>query len=202
MAAAVATLLLCRRYAPALLFVITPIGLAVALAAGQAVPLGTGRTDLYLYPGLAMAIALAVDELRKRSARLTALGAGLVIALAVITFNPVAPYPPRDGRPLVAELERRASPSDNILLRPDDDFAFALYTNWPVTFVRASVPTDFAAPIDHPNVHVPCSSRLATTCVRRLGGKRSRASREPIRESGFLSGATVQCRGFPTFADS
>ena len=154
-AAAVATLLLCRRFAPALLFVITPIALALALAAGQAVPLGTGRTDLYLYPGLAMAIALAVDELHKRSAHLTALGVGVVVAVAVFTFNPVNPYPPRDVRPLVADLERRASPSDTILIRPDDDFAFALYTNWPVTFVRASVPTGFAARIDHRNVHVP-----------------------------------------------
>jgi hypothetical protein len=154
-AAAVATLLFFRRFAPALLFVITPLALALALAAGQAAPLGTGRTDLYLYPGLAMAIALAVDEFYKRSPRLTALGAGLVVAAVVITFNPVTPYPPRDLRPLVAQLEHRASPSDTILIRPDDDYAFALYTSWPVTFVRAGVPTGFAARIDHPNVHVP-----------------------------------------------
>jgi len=153
--AAVATLLLCRNFAGAALLVIAPCGLAVLLAFVRAVPLGTGRTDLYLYPGLAMAIGLAVHELRTRSLPLTLLGTAALVAVGVATFKPIVPYPPRDVRPLVQQLELRASPSDSILVRPDDDFGFGLYTTWPVTFLRADVATGFAARIDHRNVHVP-----------------------------------------------
>ncbi len=49
--AAVVVLLVCRRFTPALLFVIAPLGLALLLAAAHAVPLGTGRTELPLHPG-------------------------------------------------------------------------------------------------------------------------------------------------------
>jgi hypothetical protein len=153
--AAVAILLVRRRIAPALLFVIAPCGLALILAAARAVPLGTGRTDLYLYPGLAMAIGLAVDELRRSWARLTAAGVTVLVVISAVTFDPVVPYPPRDVRPLVAELERRMSPTDSVLVRPDDIFAFALYSSLPVTFVRADAATGFAPRVDPGRVHAP-----------------------------------------------
>ncbi len=83
------------------------------------------------------------------------LGVIVVLAVQIVTFKPVSPYPVRDVRPLVAELERRVSPSDSVLIRPDDDFAFGLYTTWPITFVRSSASTGFAVRVDRPNVHYP-----------------------------------------------
>jgi hypothetical protein len=152
---AVAVLLLARRYVAALLFVVAPMGLAVALAAVDGVPLGTGRTDIYLYPGIALAIAMAVHELEQRWRRATVAAVCLVLVAQVIVFKPVLPYPARDVGPLVAELEQRAAGTDGVLVRPDDDFAFALYTTWPVTFREANAVTGFAVAIERPNVHVP-----------------------------------------------
>jgi hypothetical protein len=133
----VVVLLVARRVVPVLLLVVGPLAVALVLAAAQEAPLGTGRTDIYLYPGLAMAIGLAVDELAGISARLTAAAVAVAVLVTAVSFDPAVAYPKRYARPLVDELNRSAAPSDAILVRPSDDFAFGLYSRWPVTFFRS-----------------------------------------------------------------
>jgi hypothetical protein len=153
---AVVVLLACRRYAIAALLVVAPVGVALSLAVAQAVPLGTGRTDMYLYPGLALAIAMAVDLARQRWARPTVVAVATILVVQVVVFEPGPEYPSRDLKPLVAELERRTHPDDSVLVRPDDDFAVGLYTRWPIRFVRATdPPTGFAVEIAHDGIHAP-----------------------------------------------
>ena len=62
----------------------------------RAAPLGTGRTDIYLYPGLAMAVGLAIDEPAKRSFRATTAGVAVAIVLTAVFFQPALAYPKRD----------------------------------------------------------------------------------------------------------
>jgi hypothetical protein len=135
--AAVVVLLVARRLVPVLLLVVGPLAVAIVLAAAQEAPLGTGRTDMYLYPGLAMAIGLAVDELAGLSERLTAAAVAVAVLVTALAFQPAVAYPKRYARPLVDELNRSATPSDSILVRPNDDFAVGLYSRWPVTFFRS-----------------------------------------------------------------
>jgi hypothetical protein len=135
--AAVIVMLVARRFVPVLLLVVGPLAVAIVLAAAQEAPLGTGRTDIYLYPGLAMAIGLAVDELAGVSERVTAAALAVVVLVTAVAFQPAVAYPKRYARPLVDEVSRSAAPSDTILVRPSDDFAFGLYSRWPVTFFRS-----------------------------------------------------------------
>jgi hypothetical protein len=135
--AAVIVMLVARRFVPVLLLVVGPLAVAIVLAAAQEAPLGTGRTDIYLYPGLAMAIGLAVDELAGVSERVTAAALAVVVLVTAVAFQPALAYPKRYARPLVDEVSRSAAPSDTILVRPSDDFAFGLYSRWPVTFFRS-----------------------------------------------------------------
>ena len=153
--AAVAFLLVRRRMVPAFLLVIGPVAVAVLLAAIRAAPLGTGRTDIYLYPGLAMGIAVAVDELVKWSPSIATVGAAAVVVVAAVTFNSIIPYPKRDIGPLVGTLNHSAEPGDSVIVRSNEDYALALYTTWPVTFFSFQDMPGFVARIDHDNVILP-----------------------------------------------
>jgi hypothetical protein len=154
--AAVVVLFVFRRFLPVLLLVVGPVALALVLAALRAAPLGTGRTDVYLYPGLAMAVGLAVDELGKRSFRTTAAGVATAIVLTAVFFQPALAYPMRVSRPLLEQLNARARPSDTILVRASDDFALALYGRWPITFLRThDIETGFVPRVDRDHVAAP-----------------------------------------------
>jgi hypothetical protein len=124
------------------------------LAAIKYSPLGTGRTDIYLYPALALAIAVAADEAQKRASRLGA-AAVLVVSMWALLTTAFADqsYPKENVAPMVAKAEQVVPPSDAILVYHDTNFAFALYTKWPIKFVRTKTqPMAFEAPVQRPNV--------------------------------------------------
>jgi len=132
-----------------------PFFVAVVLATLRYAPLGTGRTDAYLYPAIAIAIAVAVDSLGTAATR-TALVAGLVVLGAwtlVATARGDHAYPKEDVRSLVSKAERVVTPKDALLVYHDTNFAFALYTSWPIEFVSTPTqPMGYQAPVRRPNV--------------------------------------------------
>ena len=88
-------------------------GLSVAaLACGAGlVPLGTGRTDSYLYPALAILMGAGVEALHTRESRFVRLGAQLTMAAVLIVgVTSLSLHPPRypggDIRPALATLDK------------------------------------------------------------------------------------------------
>jgi hypothetical protein len=118
-----------RRSDHAVLLVV-PSVVAVLLAALQLAPLGGGRTDIYLYPSLALLLAGGADGLvRVLPGWATWVVPGAVLATLGIGAEPVTAYPAQDVRPLVAELEQRRQPGDALLVYPATMWAYALYTS-------------------------------------------------------------------------
>lgn len=151
----VAGILVVRRGLPSLSLAGGPIVIAVLLGLLALAPLGGGRTDIYLYPCLALLLAIAVDRFPG-----TALGASAfmaaALAIAVLAnVRPASPYPQEDVRPLVSVLERSVGPGEGILVYSPGIPAFALYTTWPVELVRGGTTAKgFTAKIGRENVHV------------------------------------------------
>jgi hypothetical protein len=134
--------------------VTTPFAIAVVLAALKYAPLGTGRTDMYLYPAVALAIAIAVDYVHAAGSRF---GLALVLAVSLWAFLTTAfadhSYPSEDVASVVAKAEAVVPASEAILVYHDTNFAFALYTTWPIRFVKTDTqPMAFEAPVQRPNV--------------------------------------------------
>jgi hypothetical protein len=157
--AALALVMRRRGFAPTVLTTL-PLLTAVALAALALAPLGTGRTDSYLHPVLALILAMGLDEatrarspggatgtqragdearaprdrLRGSVAPLVALA--LVVATAITAALRAGPdYPEQDVRPLVAVLEQQVVDDDAIVIYPATRWAFALYTPAPIDLV-------------------------------------------------------------------
>jgi hypothetical protein len=111
---------------------LAPVASAVVAAALELAPLGGGRTDLYLYPALAVLLAAGLDALRIR-------GAGLVVAgISLLALGgsqiPRADYPAQDVEPLIAQVEADLGPDDRLVIYPSTRWAYALYTTTPVRF--------------------------------------------------------------------
>jgi hypothetical protein len=97
-------------------------------------PLDGGRTDLHLYPSLALLAAVALDSVLprgRREVRAAGVAAAAVVGLVVLTPGP-EPYFAEDLGPLVASLEEQAAPDDLVVVFPPTRWAFALYTSRPV----------------------------------------------------------------------
>jgi hypothetical protein len=112
-----------------------PLLLSVALAQAGIAPVGGGRTDIHLYPSLALLAGTALDSAlgRRRDTRpATALVAVLTAALVLGGPGP-GPYPPQDAAPYIALVDREGRPGDVVLVYADTRWAFALYTERPVT---------------------------------------------------------------------
>ena len=145
-----------RRFVGLLLT--TPVAIAVFLAAIQYAPLGTGRTDIYLYPALALVVGLAVEDIPARASWqraivVLALSGWLLVGAAFGDIRKSYGYPEEDVRPLVAKAESIVPPSEALLIYHDTNFAFALYTTWPIRFVPTDTqPMGFQAPVQLPNV--------------------------------------------------
>jgi hypothetical protein len=154
----VAFAIVLRRHRFVGFLLLAPFAFAVLLAAINYAPLGTGRTDTYLYPVLALAVALAVDGIPARLGRrrtAAVLGGAALLAFAAI-FGKIRlsySYPEEDVKPLVAKAESAVRASEGLLVYHDTNFAFALYTTWPIRFVPTSTqPMAFQAPVQLPNV--------------------------------------------------
>jgi hypothetical protein len=144
-----------RRPAVGFLLLV-PLGLALVLAALEVVPLGTGRTDIYLYPALAMLVAAALDEAGRVFLPLAIAGALMLGAIWVADRESPRRYPPEDIAPLVRQIEAEAAPADAILVYPHANFAYGLYTTYPVELVETNTyATYFQVTVLRPNVFIP-----------------------------------------------
>lgn len=143
-----------RRPALALLLA-GPVAVAGVLAALRLAPLGGGRTDVYLLPGLVLLAAVAVDRACTADPRMGAgLAAGAVTA-SLLAWPGPAPYPHHDVRPLVAELEAELGAGDAVLVYSATRWAYALYTGFGVAFPDdPTQPTGFDVVVRDPRVHV------------------------------------------------
>lgn len=161
LAAAVVAVVAGRELEVAVLL-LTPSVVAVGLAGLQLAPLGGGRTDVHLYPSLALLLAAGVAV----GLRVGAVpgrwwpGAGVVGALGlsvalVWAAEPVAGYPRHDVRPLVDEVEDRATADEVILVYPSTVWAYALYSGSPVELVADPVSSwGFSPRFDDPRIVV------------------------------------------------
>ena len=123
-----------------------PLAVAFALAVARRAPFGGGRTDAYLYPGVALAVALAVQKAidtgwlaraggrRPRSGHAGRLVHGAV-AVGVVAFALTAgrahvrhnPSPRMDMAGLQAAVARQQEPGDGIVVTPFSRYPWALY---------------------------------------------------------------------------
>ena len=96
---------------------------------GHVAPLGTGRTDEYLYPALLLLLASGVVSLWaglrehvgaewRNIARPVAAAVGVVVGavLIVVAIATTAPYPGFAVQTLAAEISRTAEPTDHIVV--------------------------------------------------------------------------------------
>ncbi|MDQ6697561.1 MAG: hypothetical protein M3Z46_08905 [Actinomycetota bacterium] len=168
MIAAAAVALLLGR--PALgIAVIVPTGLALVLALGEVAPIGTGRTDIYLYPTFALLLSAGIDQivraLPRRTAGPTGLATAAIAGLILARTQPgLTPYVSENMRPLVQRLEREKRSGDTTIIYPLASFSYGLYTRsavhiradeaFPMSFfVQPDDPRSFVLPMDrtHPS---------------------------------------------------
>jgi hypothetical protein len=130
----VAAAVVCWKTRRALaVLLITPLAGAVVLAFAQLAPLGTGRTDLYLYPVVATLLAVGASAF-VRQAKLPGLLL-VVVLIAAMAVSAKAPsdYPRENMRRAVRTLVRHARPGDTIMVYYGGKYSFALYAPWSVS---------------------------------------------------------------------
>jgi len=140
------------------LLLLAPLAIAFVLAMLEVAPVGTGRTDIYLYPAPFAAVAVALAALA-RTARALANVVALASAASLLMLAPKPAYPLEDLAPLVATLEANLSSSDAIVTYPFASYPFALYTTLPVDFTGTDVTaTGFRLHVRRQNTFVPTES--------------------------------------------
>lgn len=179
--AVAAGIVLARRPLVGVLLVL-PTLVAVALAALSVVPLGTGRTDVYLFPSYALLVAVAVSELvgmlpaRGRAVTATAAVAGFVV-VALLASQTVAYLYPEDLTPLVHLAERNRRPGDEIVVYPSAGYAYGIATRYPIEKRPDELaPTDWVVKVRGPDISVLQAHRddpeKWATPLDRLAGSR------------------------------
>ena len=132
---------------------ITPLVVAVVLAIVQVAPLGTGRTDLYLYPLVAVLLAVGLSELVRRVNVAGLVVAAVLIATLGVSAKAPSAYPPEDMKTAVKTLVASAAPSDGIMVYYGGRYAFALYSPYPISVYATTSQTDgFDVLIHRPHV--------------------------------------------------
>ncbi|HEX8771712.1 MAG TPA: hypothetical protein VF711_13175 [Acidimicrobiales bacterium] len=137
------------------LLALGPVAVAFVAAAAGRVPLGGGRTDIYLYPGIALAAAVAAEgALRAVLSRAAvpkwapsvAMAVGVVVAAGTVGREQARqhPYPGVDLRGLSAKLAAARAPGDGIVISPYSRYPWALIDRAPVDIVLSpSLTTGF-----------------------------------------------------------
>ena len=160
---------------------VLPIVAAVVLAALEVAPLGTGRTDVYLFPSLALLVAVAVAEvaamLAPRARWATGAIAGLSVLVLVIVVLAATPtpavykpcvdppvigskflrcaYPPEDLTPLVRKVEGARLPGDKIVVYSSAGYSYGLATRHAIDRVPDALsPTAWVVKVRDPNIVV------------------------------------------------
>jgi len=132
-----------------------PLVIAVVLSSLAIVPLGTGRTDIYLYPSIIIAVAagfgviweMAAPILERRfdepaarelPAILLATVAVVLVAIMVRDDRRATPYPVEGIKSMVAQMEASRSPDEPVLVYPSARYGYAIYTSSPVALSHPS----------------------------------------------------------------
>jgi len=136
---------------------LTPLLAAVVLALFRVAPIGTGRTDLYLYPVFALLIGVAVSEISTRNSWGVYVAVALVVGSLALARAPNT-YPQEDMRQAVAILNVSLRPSDTIMVYSGGRYAFALYAPWPVSVFASNAQTNgFDVRIQRPHTTILAS---------------------------------------------
>jgi hypothetical protein len=112
-----------------------PIGMAIVLAAAKRAPFGGGRTDVYLYPCVAVAIGVIGQAIidRVRLPRLLVSTAAVAIGLLAVAGSVGrhalrnTPYPAADIGKLARTVDQKRGPGDGVVVAPFSRYAYALY---------------------------------------------------------------------------
>jgi Dolichyl-phosphate-mannose-protein mannosyltransferase len=162
----------------AILF-LAPPAFAVALATRDIAPIGTGRTDIYLYPVLALLLAVAVSEATSQYRSGTALALILVVACLATATVPRT-YPRENIKPAIARLVRDAQSTDTVLVYPGGRYALALYAppEWPIQIYQSTAVTNgFDVRIRRPHLTILPSYPTLLLYERSIGATTRGASR-------------------------
>lgn len=113
---------------------IAPVVVAFVLALAQRAPFGGGRIDIYLYPCVALLVAMAAQRIletglvpNRLAGAATAVGIVAFAGTYGLEFVRAHPYPAADMGPLTAAVEARRQPGDAIVVGPFSRFPFAFY---------------------------------------------------------------------------
>ncbi len=139
-----------RRALAVGILLIGPFIVAFALAAIERVPIGTGRTDIYLYPLL----ALGVSWLLSHGLGRIWMQVVLVFALVVTALPVPAPHYPADpARPLVETLVNNRRADDQVIANYGTLYSLAVYSPWMDGLIK-DIPTvrGFMPRFEDPNV--------------------------------------------------
>jgi hypothetical protein len=125
------------------IMLLAPLLIALVLALCSLAPIGTGRTDVYLYPLFALLLAVAVSELTQRRSWCVLIAVALTVSSLALARSPSA-YPQEDMKYAVAHLQAQARPDDTVMVYPAGRYAFALYAprSWPVTVFTSKAQTN------------------------------------------------------------
>jgi hypothetical protein len=121
-------LLAARRWED-LTLLLGPVLLAAALAIAGISPFGGGRTDLYLYPLVAVVAGVGFEtlgHLLARNAR-TGLALASVVALVLLLSARPVEYREDDGRAVTAAVLAAAESEDMIITLPETSYLWARY---------------------------------------------------------------------------
>ncbi|HEY5013901.1 MAG TPA: hypothetical protein VIK61_14520, partial [Acidimicrobiia bacterium] len=135
---------------------LAPLVLALLLAVFSLAPIGTGRTDVYLYPLFALLLAVAVSELTIRRSWGVVIALALTVALLAMARAPSA-YPQEDMKQAVAGLVAGVRPDDTVMVYSGGRYAFALYAprSWPVTVFSSKAQTNgFDVRVHRPHLSI------------------------------------------------
>jgi hypothetical protein len=151
----VAAIVVVRARTELAILLLTPLVTAAALATLRVAPLGAGRTDLNLYPALALTIGVALNELRIRAPYRALVAIVMLVAVAATTRAAPA-YPSEDIRSAVAFLEQHSHPTDEVLVYWAGRFPFALYADaWPLKVERSQDTAEgFEVHVERPKLFV------------------------------------------------
>jgi hypothetical protein len=129
--AAIVAFMLWRRQWTVVAITIGPVAIAAGLSALSIAPLGTGRTDAYLYPGLALIAALAIGRMPAPVLISTALCLTLAAGLAV---DPPVGYPVAHVRQAQSLISAHIRPGDQVIVSSFSLFGWALLSPVPPEF--------------------------------------------------------------------
>jgi hypothetical protein len=108
-----------------------PPAIALGLALTGHVPFGDGRTDLYLYPCLALLAVRGLDAAVRQRALLEAAGFGLtatmvLVAVPACAVSPQPPYPAQGSPALQSRILGGLGPHDGVIVLPGPGYTWAL----------------------------------------------------------------------------